>query len=98
MGVARGEATIGPRPFGGLLDRHLQFRRRFIKTAQEEVGDANHPEVIAAPGARIKAQRSFDMRDRQVGLSGPDAKRSAQVQARAELGLRANARSTSSIW
>src|SRR5271157_2017338 len=71
MGITGSEPAIGPRPGRPLLDRHRHQPCRFVKAAQEEIGDAEHPELRPEMGAWIEAKRAFGVLDREIVLPDP---------------------------
>ena len=54
-----------------VLDREEQLRRRLIEAPAEKMRGTDYSERVADTSARAKAQRGFDMLDRNIRLTRP---------------------------
>ena len=88
MRITRGEIAIRLREARILLNRQEQFRRGLFEAPAEEVSATEYSERRAGAGTGTKAQRGFDMFDRNIGLACPIPKsatyRPAARKARVE--------------
>src|SRR5215472_15803162 len=85
MGVARSDPAIWLRRVRIILDRHEQLRYRLLEAAAEAMRGADCIERCADAGAGTKAQRDFDMLDRDVGLARKQSECAADMPAAREV-------------
>src|SRR5271166_2427479 len=69
--ATRREKAVARDPVRLLLQRLTQRRSGFLKSPGKEMGHADPHERVCSPFARVEAQRSLEMLDREIGLPGP---------------------------
>src|SRR5262249_33522041 len=78
MGIAGGQAPVGPWPRRRLLHRHAQRGCCLVEAAAGEVRDSQYPEVVADAVTWVEAERCLDLLDREIGLARPDTEAAPQ--------------------
>src|SRR6516225_11239470 len=79
MGIAARQRAVWRGVCGAFVDRYKKLGDRCIELPLEHMRGADHRQMRTEPLARAEAQRVLDMRDRQVGLAGPQTKETADI-------------------
>src|SRR6516162_6037353 len=81
MGVARCEKAVRYGTTGVFLNRQKQGRGGLVKASLEKLRFTDSTLGCASALARAQAQRGLDMRDRKIGLTGPQPGYATRIPA-----------------